>query len=102
MFTNPASVFDSVRPPILGIDARDGGAGPISGLGYLNLDLSIKKKVMVWEKASVELSGTFFNFMNHMDFASPSLSLQSSTAFGTTKTQGNSPRQIQMGVRVNY
>jgi hypothetical protein len=102
MFTNPASVFDSVRPPILGLDARDGGAGPISGLGYLNLDLSIKKKVMVWEKASVELSGTFFNFMNHMDFANPSLSLQSSTAWGTTKTQGNSPRQIQMGVRINY
>lgn len=102
MFTNPASVFDSVRPPILGIDARDGGAGPISGLGYLNLDLSIRKSVMVWEKANLELSGTFFNFMNHMDFANPSLSLQSSTAFGTTKTQGNTPRQIQMGVRINY
>jgi hypothetical protein len=102
MFTNPASVFDSVRPPILGIDARDGGDGPISGLGYLNLDLSVKKKVMVWEKASLELSGTFFNFMNHMDFASPSLSIQSASSFGVTKTQGNSPRQIQMGVRINY
>jgi hypothetical protein len=57
---------------------------------------------MVWEKASVELSGTFFNFMNHLDFASPSLSLQSTANWGTTKTQGNTPRQIEMGVRINY
>ena len=102
MFSNPASVYDTVRPPKLGLDSRNGGAGPISGLGYLNLDLSVRKTVRVWEKASVELSGTFFNFMNHMDFASPSLSLQSTANWGTTKTQGNTPRQIEMGVRINY
>jgi hypothetical protein len=102
MFANPALVYDTTRPPILGIDARDGGYGPINGLGYLNMDLSIRKKVMVWEKANLELSGTFFNFMNHLDFSSPSLSINSSTAFGVTKTQGNTPRQIEMGVRVNY
>lgn len=102
MFNNPAAVFDTTRPPILGIDSRDGGYGPINGLGYLNVDASIRKKVMVWEKASLELSGTFFNVMNHMDFSSPSLNINSSTAFGVTKTQGNNPRQIEMGVRVSY
>ena len=102
MFNNPASVYANTRPPILGIDARDGGYGPINGLGYLNMDASIRKKLRVWETGSVELSGTFFNVMNHNDFSSPSLSINSATSFGVTKTQGNSPRQIEMGVRVNY
>ena len=102
MFQNPALVYETTRPPVLGLDARDGGAGPISGLGYLNMDLSVKKKVVVWEKASLELSGTFFNVMNHLDFSNPSFNINSATAFGVTKTQGNTPRQIQMGVRVSY
>jgi hypothetical protein len=102
IFNNPVSVFDSVRPPILGLDARDGGYGAISGLGYLNLDFSIKKSLTVWERVNLEFSGVFLNFMNHLDFSNPSLSLQSSANWGTTKTQGNSARQIQMGVRANF
>jgi hypothetical protein len=102
MFTNPVAVWQTVRPPILGLDTRDSGYGPISGLPYLNLDLSVKKNLVVFEKYSVELSGVLFNALNHMDFASPSLSLASSTSFGVTKTQGNTPRQIQMGARVSF
>jgi hypothetical protein len=102
MFTNPVAVWQGVRPPILGIDTQDGGYGPISGLPYLNLDFSIKKNIVVFEKYSVELSGVFFNALNHMDFSSPSLSIASSTSFGVTKTQGNTPRQIQAGARVYF
>lgn len=102
MFTNPVAVFDTVRPPILGLDTRDGGYGPISGLGYLNIDLSVRKKLAVWEKTSLEFTGVFYNLMNHLDFSNPSLSLQSSANWGTTKTQGNSPRQIQMGLRASF
>jgi hypothetical protein len=102
MFTNPVAVFDSVRPPVLGLDAHDGGTGPISGLPYLNLDFSIKKKIVVYKQYSLELTGVFQNVMNHLDFASPSLSLQAATSWGVTKTQGNTPRQIQMGVRAYF
>ena len=102
VFTNPVAIFDSVRPPILGIDARDGGSGPISGLGFLNMDLSIKKNLVVFEKFSLEATGVFLNVMNHNDFANPSLSLQSTTNWGTTKTQGNTPRQIEMGIRASF
>jgi hypothetical protein len=102
MFANPAAVYDTVRPPILGFDSRDGGSGPISGLPYLNLDLSVKKNVLVWEHGSLEFSGVFFNVMNHLDFSNPSLSLQSTANWGTTKTQGNTPRQIEMGLRASF
>jgi hypothetical protein len=102
MFTNPVAVYDTTRPPILGLDLRDSGDGPISGLPYLNIDMSIKKKIVVWGKDSLELSGVFYNVMNHLDFTSPSLSINSSSSFGVTKTQGNSPREIQMGLRAYF
>jgi hypothetical protein len=101
-FSNPAAVFDTVRPLLLGLDTRSGGGGRISGLGYLNLDLSVKKRLVVYEKVSMEFSGVFTNVMNHLDFANPSMSLQSTSNWGTTKTQGNNPRQIQMGLRASF
>ena len=102
VFTNPVTTFDTVRPPILGLDARDGGSGPISGLGFLNLDLSVKKDIAVFERFSVEATGVFMNVLNHNEFTNPSLSLQSLTNFGVTKTQGNSPRAIQAGIRASF
>jgi hypothetical protein len=102
LFSNPVAVFDTVRPLILGLDNRSGGNGPISGLPYLNVDFSIKKKLVIYKKYSLELSGVFQNVMNHLDFANPSLSLQASSSFGVSKTQGNLPRQIQMGVRAYF
>ena len=101
-FANPVAVYGSVRPLILGLDSRSGGAGRISGLGYLNLDLSVKKKLVVYEKFNMEFYGISTNVMNHLDFAQPSMSLQSTSNWGTSKTQGNTPRQIQMGVRASF
>lgn len=102
MFTNPAAVYDTTRPLILGVDSKAGGAGPIRGLPYLNVDLSVKKKLVVRDAYSLEFTGVFFNVMNHLDFSSPTLSIASPTSFGVTKTQGNSPRAIQMGMRASF
>jgi hypothetical protein len=101
-FKNPAAIYDNVRPLLLGLDSRSGGGGRISGLGYLNVDLSVKKRLVVYEKVSMEFTGVITNVMNHLDFSNPSMSLQSPTNWGTTKTQGNNPRQIQMGVRASF
>ncbi len=102
MFANPVAVYNTVRPAILGVDEHDGGDGPIRGLPYLNVDLSVKKMLVVREKASLEFSGIMFNALNHLDFANPSLSILVPAGFGVTKTQGNSPRQIQMGLRASF
>jgi hypothetical protein len=102
MFTNPVAVYNTVRPAILGVDEHDGGDGPIRGLPYMNVDLSVKKMLVAWEKASLEFSGIMFNAMNHLDFSNPSLSILTPASFGVTKTQGNSPRQIQLGIRASF
>jgi hypothetical protein len=88
MFSNPIAVFDNARPLILGLDSRSGGAGRISGLPYLNLDASVKKSLAVRERYSLELSGVFENVMNHLDFANPSLSLQSASSLGRHEDTG--------------
>jgi hypothetical protein len=104
IFSNPAAIYDTIRPPILGLDPRDGGTGPIPGLGYVNVDLSVKKNVTIFERYKLELTGVFLNVLNHNDFANPTLSTvsSSSTSFGVVKAQGNLPRAIQMGGRINF
>jgi hypothetical protein len=102
LFANPAAVFDTIRPPILGIDEKNSGNGPISGLPYWNMDLSIRKNFKIWESYSLEFSGVMTNVFNHLDFANPTTSLASSTTFGVVSSQGNAPRSIEMGVRFSF
>jgi hypothetical protein len=58
--------------------------------------------LVAWERANLEFSGIMFNALNHLDFTNPSLSILAPASFGVTKTQGNSPRQIQMGIRASF
>jgi hypothetical protein len=102
LFANPAAVFATVRPPILGIDENNSGNGPIFGLPYWNMDLSIRKNFKIWESYSLEFSGVMTNVFNHLDFANPTTSLASSTTFGVVSSQGNAPRSIEMGVRASF
>lgn len=102
MFANPVQVYGQVRPNILGVDFSDAGSGPISGLPYWNLDMSIRKNVKVWERASLEFSGVMTNILNHNVFSNPTFSLATPATFGIITGQGNLPRAIQMGARVNF
>jgi hypothetical protein len=101
-FKNPAAIYDSTRPAILGLDAKDAAGGTFYGLPYLNLDFSVKKTLAVYKKYNLEATGVFYNALNHMEFANPGLAINSASSFGVTKSQGNSPRQIQMGIRANF
>jgi hypothetical protein len=102
MFKNPAAVFDQVRAPMLGIDTKNPGVGPISGLPYRNVDMSMKKDVRVAESANLQFSMIFTNLFNHNVFANPSLNLSSPSSRGVITAQGNTPRQMQFGFRVSY
>jgi hypothetical protein len=102
VFANPTAVWNTVRPPILGLDEKDGGDGPIPGLPYWNMDVSIRKVIKVYERATLEFSGVSTNVLNHLVFSSGGLSLTSPTNFGVVTSQTNAPRQIQMSVRASF
>jgi hypothetical protein len=51
----------------------------------------VKKRVVLWGTGNLEFTGVFLIVMNHNDFGSPSLSLQSYSSFSVTKTQTNNP-----------
>jgi hypothetical protein len=105
MFQNPVAVYSQVRAPILGIDSRGQVAGPIYGLPYWDMDMSIRKNVKVSERTSLEVSGIITNIFNHNVFANPSFSIASISSlasFGVINSQGNANREIQMGLRANF
>ena len=101
-FANPLAVWNSVRPPILGLDKRDGGYGPITGLPYWNLDLSVKKNVKFTERFSGEFQAVFTNVLNHNVFADPTLDISNPDGWGVISSQGNTPRKMEFGLRVSW
>ena len=102
MFTNPAAVYNQVRAPILGIDTKNPGLGPITGLPYWNVDMSLQKNIKVFESVSFQFSSIFTNIFNHNDFADTALNLSDPTSWGVVTAQGNKPRQIQLGLRASF
>jgi len=102
VFSNPVAVWNTVRPPILGMDEKDGGSGPIQGLPYWNMDISIRKTLKVWEKTSLEFAAVSTNVLNHLVFSNGSMTLSSGANWGEVTGQSNSPRQIQIAIRASF
>lgn len=102
MFSNPVAVYGQVRPPILGIDRRDNGVGPITGMPYWNVDMSIKKNFRITERVSTEMQVVITNLFNHNQFADPTLDLSNPTTWGVITSQLSNPRQMEFGLRLNF
>jgi len=102
MFKDPVAVFNQFRPPILGIDKRDAGLGPIRGLPYWNMDLSIKKNIKLTERFNMEAHFVFTNVLNHNQFADPTLDLSDLSSWGVLSSQVSNPRQMEFGIRVSF
>ncbi|MGA8109118.1 MAG: hypothetical protein WB974_06765, partial [Acidobacteriaceae bacterium] len=101
-FTNPVSIWNQVRAPILGIDTKDSGEGAFLGMPYWNLDGEIKKSVRIAESATFEFSFIATNMLNHRQFRDASMSLNSASTWGVLTTQANSPRQMEFGGRIDF
>jgi hypothetical protein len=111
LWADPASVFNSIRQPILGLDTRDGGFGVLRGLKYWNLDLSIKKNIKITEQVNFEFQTVFANVFNHAQLFDPSgdyLDTSNPASWGVlpgqqlTSTIFISPRTMEFGFRVNF
>src|SRR5262249_120946 len=53
-FSDPTGAYFAIRQPVLGLDTKDGGWGFIHGLGYWNVDFSLRKVTNITERFNVE------------------------------------------------
>ncbi len=102
LFGDPAAVFGSFRPAMVSLDTTSGAGGQLRGLSRWNVDIAISRKFRISERWSTTFNGQLFNAFNVVQFADPSVSLQSPQAFGVLGTQLNSPRIIQFGLRIDF
>jgi hypothetical protein len=102
MFKDPVSVWNQVRAPMLGIDTKNPGVGPIIGMPYWNVDMSVQKNFKVFESTSITLGIIFTNVFNHDVLYDPGLALNNSPAWGVQNAQGNTPRNIEFGMRASF
>jgi hypothetical protein len=109
MFSDPQAVFNSFRPILLSQDTRARGPGVLRGLPRWNLDLSLGKRTQVNERVGITYTFDFFNALNHMEFADPTLNLASPSSFGvlnspfgTRPIDNSHARAIQFGLRVVF
>lgn len=95
-----------VRNPILGLDGQIGGGGPVTGLPFWNLDVGINKKIKISERFSSSLYFDFTNVANHMQPRDPALNIFSRSSWGVLggggNVQANTPRQLQLGISVDW
>jgi hypothetical protein len=102
VFKNPVAVFDQVRAPMLGLDTKNPGVGPITGTPYWNVDMNIEKDFRVVERVNVQLTAILVNIFNHNVLSDPGLGLSSSSSWGTQSTQANQPRQLEIGAHIVF
>lgn len=102
LFANPAAVFGSFRPAMVGIDTTSGAGGQLRGLPRWNVDVAVSRKFRFTERCSTTFSAQLFNAFNVVQFADPSVSLQSPQGFGVLSSQLNSPRIVQLGLHVDF
>ena len=71
--------------------------------GAKNLDASLFKDVSVYKegRAKLEFRAELFNCLNRTQFAAPGGSFGSSS-FGVVSAQANTPRQIQLGLKILF
>jgi len=110
VFNNPTAAFNTFRNPILGLDGQIGGGGQFHGLPFWNMDLAINKNTKVTERISFNLYAAFTNFFNHMQPADPFMCTCDTTTFGVLgatyfsggNVQANTPRRMELGLRIAW
>jgi len=76
------------------------GVGVIRAPGTFSSDISIQRRFRVRERANLQVRGEFFNFPNHTNFGLPNTTFGAPT-FGQVTSAG-SPRQIELGMRLEF
>ena len=100
MFANPQAVYDQFRPMVLGVDGRFGNF--LRGFPRWNMDMAVKKSILVREGIGATLSFEFLNLFNHFAPGDPSLNYFAPTSFGVVNGQATEPRRVNLGLRLFF
>jgi hypothetical protein len=100
MFNDPQAVWEQFRPMVLGLDTRFGNF--LRGFPRWNVDMAVKKTILVREGIGATLSFEFLNFFNHFQPSDPSLNYFAPTSFGMVNGQAIEPRRVNLGLRVFF
>jgi hypothetical protein len=101
LFANPVAVYQSCSRPLLSVQGRI----PYDQLrmpATWNFDFSLGKNFAVTERYHLIFSAEMLNVFNLVNFAAPSLSLNSPTNFGVFTTQFNQPRRFLLGLKFQF
>ena len=114
IFANPAAVYSELGRLVLGVNENGGGAGVLRTLPYWNLDMQVSKEfaIPLREGMGITFSAQLSNLFNHFQpsFVAGSTTSTSTTYlnidnpqnFGVLTQQGNTPRQIEFGLRLHF
>ena len=73
----------------------------MNGPGLVNLDFSILRSFPIKENYRLQFRAEAFNLLNKPQFGFPNSNL-SSGQFGVISSQANSPRQLQLALKVLF
>jgi hypothetical protein len=101
MFEDPAAVYNDYRRVLISQDDRAGRA-TLRGLPRWNVDLAIGKRIRFGGSASATFTAEIVNLFNTLQYSNGNLNLTAPANFGVITTQANTPRQVQLGLRVEF
>lgn len=73
----------------------------IRSAGLNNWDFAVLKNIKVTERVGIQFRSEFFNLFNRAQMAMPG-SVVGTASFGVVSAQGNSPRNIEFGLRLSF
>jgi hypothetical protein len=92
-FQNPAAYTYGNTP--------GAGAYGLFGPGFWNEDLSVNRTFKITERFKLDLAAEGFNITNAVLFNGPSLDINNAN-FGRITSQQNSPRSLQLGLKLQF
>jgi len=98
-FSDPAGVLAGLQFPVTGSRVP---WDSVRAWPYWNVDFSVGKNLLVTERVKASLTVDAANVFNHPILSNPAIDVYSGASFGETNSQGNLPRSMQLGLRVDF
>ena len=99
LYFNPAAF---AQTPAFAFGNAPRYIGSIRSPDTLNFDMLVAKHTQLREGLGLDFKTEFFNTFNRVQFAGPNVNISSSSFGQIFLQQYNTPRQIQMSLRLNF